>query len=415
MTAFSQMKQADGTLVEFEPTSPAPSPPAKRPSRWSPSNWPVRWKVLAIALVPLILAATFGGLRISSGVSEASRLRSAADRAELVPEIAQYMDALRGAVVTATEGGDVPPAMATYDERKAALRQRLDATDVIPDVRQATDTLLDSGQDLVNQTTSNTIDLRQRVAAFVPLLLTAETAITGSVRGDSDDVRLQAGALSRAIGAQGQMSMQQMLVKAGDQLPEPELRQRMVTIAGTEPSTITGMAELLGASSDAADTLRSEMLRRMTLMSDPATVLVANPELLQSEQVTAKIADQLVADTASAIPAAVAQQADAARTAAIRDAILIGVALIVVLVLVLLVARSLIRPLRTLRDGALRVAHQDLAAELEQVRAGRAHHRGGRSGRARRRRTARAGGAAGRRAGPAAAAGVRHVRDAVAA
>ena len=47
--------------------------------------------------------------------------------------------------------------------------------------------------------------------------------------------------------------------------------------------------------------------------------------------------------------------------------------------------------------------------------ASREHHRGGRAGRARRRRTARTGRLPGRRAGPAAAAGRRHVRDVVAA
>jgi len=55
MTAFSQLKKADGTVVDFEPKQP---PPAKRPSRWSIANWPVRWKVFAIVLVPLVLAGT---------------------------------------------------------------------------------------------------------------------------------------------------------------------------------------------------------------------------------------------------------------------------------------------------------------------------------------------------------------------
>jgi len=39
-------------------------------------------------------------------------------------------------------------------------------------------------------------------------------------------------------------------------------------------------------------------------------------------------------------------------------------------VLVLLVARALVRPLRRLREGALRVAHEELPAEVERIRAG---------------------------------------------
>lgn len=62
---------------------PAPPPAApKRPSRWAPANWPVRWKVLAIVLVPLLLAGTFGGLRIADdfGAAAGSAQRDAAVR-----------------------------------------------------------------------------------------------------------------------------------------------------------------------------------------------------------------------------------------------------------------------------------------------------------------------------------------------
>ena len=76
MTSFTPLKPADDSVVEFEPQPPAP---ANRPSRWSLTNWPVRWKVFAIVLVPLILAATFGGMRIYVGaVSEIMPLRTEA-------------------------------------------------------------------------------------------------------------------------------------------------------------------------------------------------------------------------------------------------------------------------------------------------------------------------------------------------
>ena len=64
------------------------------------------------------------------------------------------------------------------------------------------------------------------------------------------------------------------------------------------------------------------------------------------------------------------EQAAAQRTAAIRDAAIVGGAILLALLLVILVARSLVRPLRRLRDSALKVAHDDLAREIEQVRAG---------------------------------------------
>lgn len=359
--------------MRIQGRSRGPSPmtaPPKRPSRWSPANWPVRWKALAIVLVPLILAGAFGGLRISADLHQAGELRLAAERTELIPDINGYMAALENAVVAGTQGGDTQAALARFDAAKTALRDQLDATDVIPDVRQAVTTLLESGQDLVNKVMANAVDLRQRVITYAPLLLTAETAVTGSARGDDPDVQLQAEALARAIGARGQMTMQNMLVTRGGDIPEPELRTSMITLAGTEPSTVSGMSELLGGSSPQAGTLRDQMVLRMSRMSDPAVVLPGNPELLQSQAVTADIANRMIDDTTDAIPAAVNSAADAERSAAIRDAVLVILSFVAALVLVLLVARSLVRPLHRLRDSALKVAHEDLAAELDRVRSG---------------------------------------------
>ncbi|MDV3130025.1 ATP-binding protein [Mycobacterium sp. 21AC1] len=368
MTAFTQLKQADGALVEFAPAQD--TPPPKRPSSFSPANWPVRWKVLAIVLVPLILAATFGGLRIYASATEAAELRLAADRAELIPAINDYMGALDKVMMAATGGGDVRSAITEFDTRKSELQQRKDSTDVVDDAGQAVTSLLDKGQGLVDKVKANAVDLRGGVLEYAQLLLTAETAVTGSVQTDDHAVQLQAEALARAIGARGQMMMQGLMVNRGGDLPEPELRTSMITLAGTEPSTITAMAKVLGGASDEAATLRAEMVKRMAMMSNPTVPLVGNPDLLASMQATGKIADQIIADTTSAIPAAVEQAAADARGDAIRDAVLVAIAIITALVIVLLVARSLVLPLRTLRDGALKVAHEDLAREIERVRGG---------------------------------------------
>ena len=367
MTAFTQLKQADGTLVEFSPT---PSTPAKRPSRWSPANWPVNRKVLAIVIVPLILAATFGGLRIYASAGAAGDLRLAADRAELIPHIDDYMAAMEGVLIAATEGGDGQAAMSTFDKRKSDLQQRLEATDAAEDVGQAVGSLLGKGSELVDAVMSNSIDLRQRILDYGPLLLTGEAAITGSVHSNQQSLQAQVEALARAVGARGQMAIQQMLVTAGGAEPEPLLRTSMITMAGTEPSTVAALTKVLGGGSEEAATLRAEMVKRMAMMSNPGVPLVGNADMLASLQATATIAGQIIENTTASIPAAVEAQANDARNDAIRDAILVATAIISAIVIVLLVARSLVRPLRTLRDSALRVAHQDLATEIERVRAG---------------------------------------------
>ena len=366
MTSYVEQRHEVAT-PEFSSNA---SPRGKRPSRWSLTNWPVRWKVFAIVLVPLLLVGAFGGLRIYSGWIDAGNLRLAADRTEMVPAIENYMASLEGALLANSTGGDAQAALSAFDASKQNLQRRLSETDVVPDVRTGVTSLLDGGQALLDQVTANGIDLRGRITAYAPILLTAEDAINGSVRVDDEKIRAETLGLSRAIGARGQMMMQQLLVNLGGDLPEPELRTSMITLAGTEPSTLFGMAQVLGVGSADAGKLQEQMVGRMAMMSDPAVPLIGNPALTESLDVTNGIAAKIIGSTTSSVTSAVEDRANTKRQEAIRDSAIVGAAILLAILIVLLVARSLVRPLRQLRDGALKVAHEDLARELERVRTG---------------------------------------------
>lgn len=360
MTAAQQFSAADQVTRA----------PAKRPSRFAPSNWPVAWKVFAIAFVPLVLAGTFGGMRIYSGWTGAADLRRAADRAEMVPAIENYMATFDAAMLASSTGGDAQQALSAYDESKRRLQHRLADTDVASDVGTGVKTLLDGGQGLLNKVAANSIGLRERVTLYAPILLTAEDTITGSVRIDDEKIRAQTQGLSRAVGARGQMMMQQLLVTLGGELPDNELRSSMTTLAGTEPSTLFGMSEVLGVGSPEAQKLAQEMVKRMSMMSDPNVQLVNNPDLSQSIQTTSGIAGKLLDSVSASVVSAVNDQAAAKRTEAIRDSVIVGAVMALALLIVLYMARTLIRPLRRLRTSALKVAHEDLVRELDQVRSG---------------------------------------------
>ncbi len=313
MTTFTQQELVDGLVEDEDAQAPAA---AKRPSRWALKNWPVRWKVFAIVLVPLILAGAFGGLRIYSSAIETRDLQRAADRVEMVPAIVSYMTALNGAVLAPSNGGDTQAAIGTFDSSRAELQRRLnDSPDVPPDVRKGVTSMLEGGQALVDKVTSNTIGLRDRITAYAPILLTSEDAITGSVRVDDERIRTQTQGLARAVGGRGQMMMEQLLVNQGGELPEPELRTSLITLAGTEPSTLFGMSQVLGIGSPEAQQLQAEYVRRTALMSDPAVPLVNNPDMTQSLQATDQIATKMIEATVPAVTGAVADEASAARTA----------------------------------------------------------------------------------------------------
>jgi signal transduction histidine kinase len=372
MTMFTRPADAAEAVPPGAPGFPpvrAPQP-LKRPPAWSLSNWPVGAKVLAIVLIPLVLATAFAGLRVENAMSRSSDLRLAAARADVIPAITKYMSALDTALLASSTGRDVDGAKKNFEARKYELQTRLADTDVIGDVRSGVNTLLNGGQALLDKVLVNGIGLRDRITTYAPILLTAEDVIDASVRVDSGKIRAQAQGLSRAVGARGQMTMQEILVTRGGEIPEPELRTSMITLAGTEPSTLFGMSEVLGAGSPDAKTLQQQMVTRMAIMSDPTSALVDNPDLVRSIRVTDGIAEQIIKDVGASVNKSVQSQANTQRDAAIRDAVIALAVILVALAVVLLVARALVRPLRRLRDGALRVAHTDLENEIAQVRGG---------------------------------------------
>ncbi|HME77728.1 MAG TPA: ATP-binding protein [Mycobacterium sp.] len=348
----------------------AESSSVKRPASWSLRNWPVRWKVVAIVVVPLVLAMVFGGFRIASALTDARNLRLAADRAEMVPAITKYMSALDVALLASSTGGDVEGVKKNFDARKHELQARLAETNVAADVRAGVTAMLNGGQSLLDAVASNAIGLRERVTTYAPILLTAENAVDGSVRVDNVKIRAAAQGLSRAIGARGQMMMQQLLITRGADLPEPELRTSMITLAGTEPSTLFALAQVVGVGSGEAKTLQQQMVTRMAIMSDPTSLLVNNPALLRSVQTTDGIAAQVIKDSTALVTKSVEDEARQRRDAAIRDTVVVLAAIVAALGIVLLVARSLVQPLRVLRDSALKVAHEDLEREITRARAG---------------------------------------------
>ena len=355
---------------EFPEAPAAVAAQAKRPPAWSLSNWPVRWKVLAIVLVPLLLATAFGALRVKDAMTNSAGLRLAAARTDVLPAITQYMSALDVALLAPSTGGDVEGTKKNFQARKDELQTRLAITDVIPDVRSGVNILLNGGQALLDKVLDDSIGVRDRVTTYAPILLTAEDVINASVRVDDEQIRAQAQGLSRAVGARGQMTMQETLVTRGGDLPEPQLRTSMITLAGTEPSTLFGMSQVLGVSSTEAKTLQQQLVNRMAILSDPDSVLVDNAELLHSMQTTDAIAEQVIKHATSSVTKSVQAQATDRRNAAILDTALVLTAIVIALVIVLLVARALVRPLRALRDGALRVAHTDLEEEVALVKAG---------------------------------------------
>ena len=133
-------------------------------------------------------SGVFGGLRIYASVTEARDCASPRDAPNSCPTSSSYMAALENALVATSAGGDPPgghySTTATTQLAAAARRHRFAARRPAGGHHAAR---LRQGPD--GQGHLEPIDLRQEVITIAPLLLTAETAITGSVRVDDETLR----------------------------------------------------------------------------------------------------------------------------------------------------------------------------------------------------------------------------------
>src|SRR2546429_272334 len=73
-------------------------------SRASFEGWPLRWKVAAIMVLPVLLAATFGALRIQNELSAASKLSVASGNAGIVVPAVEFVDRLDNLAYSAASG-----------------------------------------------------------------------------------------------------------------------------------------------------------------------------------------------------------------------------------------------------------------------------------------------------------------------
>ena len=87
------------------------TPPTSRPGRRSllrVSGWPLRRKVALALAIPLLLAATLGGLRVRSDLTEASNSSATSEQVTVLRPAVDYLTAAERAMVAAQSTGRQP-------------------------------------------------------------------------------------------------------------------------------------------------------------------------------------------------------------------------------------------------------------------------------------------------------------------
>ena len=106
-------------------------------SRASFVGWPLRWKVAAIMVLPILLAAMFGALRIQNELSAASKLSVASGDAGIVVPAVEFVDRLDDLAYAAASGAPIAEPLAQFDASATALSSLTTSAEFAPTVAAA--------------------------------------------------------------------------------------------------------------------------------------------------------------------------------------------------------------------------------------------------------------------------------------
>jgi signal transduction histidine kinase len=339
------------------------------------ASWPVRRKVALALLIPLILAATLGALRVRSDLIEAADASSSAKQITVLDPAVKYLTAAERAMVAAhvpsTNGAEALDT-AVQDVRTAAraLEETRGSADLTPEQNYQLDVLLDLSEPMRAED-ANTLS-SGAWAAQVRLLQTGVTQLITSIGNAQLEPEPQLEQLSQTLAGRFSLAMQQALVETVVEGGTGSLE--LFRELGAEGTAIDRLASALGDSEPAISAMRSANQERSNDVriglenaqsgeADVADIDLGGPEAYVNY-------DGLTSDLLNGIDTELDTAASDARQRALVNAAITLLALLAAIVLAVIVSRALINPIRRVREGALAVANEELPEAVDRIRTG---------------------------------------------
>lgn len=361
--------------------SGAPEPGKRVSTRWRIDNWSLRTKVAAVLLLPAIIALVLGAIRVQTRLDEANRLSTIRDQMVVLGESLTLADLVVDEMVTAVinDPNDRPRLRA----QRAAVDQQVirvrDAVDFARLPAEVDRTLSDSLGRLyaVRVQTSNDVgDPVTDLAAYQEVINGLTKMVPGVVGvAQSDDLDELSNSVRSLVLLRSALAAEESLIRfAGSPPQEPRRIAAAAQQSAAEERVLgsqleVGLPEFQAAGFTAAT--ESSPNRRATLQQavvDPNAVDLRS--LLPNIQTEAGRVRNLSTQLVGFLGDTVSERTNEARSDALRDTALVIAALLIALAVALVVARSLLEPMRRLRQAALTAAREQLPRTVERVRAG---------------------------------------------
>lgn len=344
-------------------------PTVTRTSPTSIESWPLRWKVAATLVLPILLAATFGAVRIYSELSAASRLNVASDNAVIVVPAVELVDRLDGLAYAAASGAPLEEPLAQFDETARAVDTLITSADFDPTAAAQLTTASSTAKTLRDDIKSGPLPQRliaERASDVASGVVAAVATTTASV--DDRVVRPLADQLVDALTAQRALTTQRILIAAPDFADSSELRTEVADAAGAEAAAVDRLNRL-APTDEVTASVKDSDVRRGTY-THPFDDSVHGPAFTAAMGASVDRYRAMTHQLSSELDDTLHRRANVLRSDALRDTAIILGAVLAALAFALAVGRSLIRSIGRLRQGALHVAQVELPEEIERLSKG---------------------------------------------
>jgi signal transduction histidine kinase len=377
---------------------PAKGPRDRRGSRLALRNWRVPWRLIALIAIPTVVAMAFAGLRVAAAASSAANFGRSAQLAALgqqVTGLAQAMEDERDLSANFIADGRPAADRATLQRQYAvtnAWAQRVGAQ--MRGVGSAFPAQTRADAAAVVARIADLPNLRSyAMAGNAPALtvITNYTLALADLLTFDDAIAQQAGSSAlvtsvRTLGSLSRMKDQESLQRA---ILEAALASGQfqpgtldaLTTAQTQQATDLAS---FGTSATLAETqalnntvagrpidLAQAMEQRAIVLGDGGSPLRLGPGASQRWYTDMSYTIGRMRQVERQLADTIARQASALHRGAMRSLILTAAIAAAVLIIVLLatviIARSLVRPLRQLKAGALEVAEVRLPEEVGEL------------------------------------------------
>jgi hypothetical protein len=329
----------------------------------SVAGWPLRRKMALALAIPLLLAATLGGLRVQGDYGDSRQAATSAKQVTIIQPALDYLTASESAMVaaqtdSAASQGDLIDAISDIITNSETLVQARDSAD-LNDLQVAhVNALLDLSQAMRAEGAEDLgpatwIALVRQLESSVSQLVTSVNAAQ-----ETPEPRLEQ--LSQAMSGRLSLALQQGLLAT---TLSQSSSQELFSEIGVEAAAIDRLAGSVDGAEDQTALLRTQNTRHAgQIRDDSATNLDGRDAYAPYDAITQTLVNGV---TDSLDEAA----SDAQRNALI-GAVLTLIALGAAIFIAFVIARSLLEPIGRVREGALAVARHRLPDAVARIRAG---------------------------------------------